>query len=153
MAERREENSSENSHHGTSEQRGGHPLRCFTCRFCRREFRNAQALGGHMNVHREERKRARDGARDLLQLRHHGSEPNEPPSDTPPLQRPRSQDEITKSTHNLQGDRLRSGTTSPPPSQQCILVANNSLSNLLRHDSANPTVDLELRLGHSTPDM
>lgn len=31
------------------------PPRCYTCTFCRREFRSAQALGGHMNVHRRDR--------------------------------------------------------------------------------------------------
>ncbi|CAN1256705.1 Zinc finger protein 10 [Linum perenne] len=31
------------------------PPRSYTCTFCRREFRSAQALGGHMNVHRRDR--------------------------------------------------------------------------------------------------
>ncbi|KVI09879.1 probable transcriptional regulator RABBIT EARS [Cynara cardunculus var. scolymus] len=31
------------------------PPRSYSCSFCRREFRSAQALGGHMNVHRRER--------------------------------------------------------------------------------------------------
>ncbi|KAE8667972.1 Transcriptional regulator TAC1 [Hibiscus syriacus] len=31
--------------------------RSYTCSFCKREFRSAQALGGHMNVHRRERAR------------------------------------------------------------------------------------------------
>ncbi|KAI4338410.1 hypothetical protein MLD38_023474 [Melastoma candidum] len=31
------------------------PPRSYTCTFCRREFRSAQALGGHMNVHRKDR--------------------------------------------------------------------------------------------------
>ncbi|KAK1421296.1 hypothetical protein QVD17_23508 [Tagetes erecta] len=31
------------------------PPRSYTCSFCRREFRSAQALGGHMNVHRREK--------------------------------------------------------------------------------------------------
>ncbi|OWM64130.1 hypothetical protein CDL15_Pgr018701 [Punica granatum] len=31
------------------------PPRCYTCTFCKREFRSAQALGGHMNVHRRDR--------------------------------------------------------------------------------------------------
>ncbi|KAK6787098.1 hypothetical protein RDI58_015623 [Solanum bulbocastanum] len=33
------------------------PPRFYTCTFCRREFRSAQALGGHMNVHRSDRVR------------------------------------------------------------------------------------------------
>ncbi|XP_019191266.1 PREDICTED: transcriptional regulator SUPERMAN-like [Ipomoea nil] len=35
------------------------PPRSYTCSFCRRDFRSAQALGGHMNVHRRDRARLR----------------------------------------------------------------------------------------------
>ncbi|XP_022760040.1 transcriptional regulator SUPERMAN-like [Durio zibethinus] len=35
-----------------------HP-KYYTCSFCKREFRSAQALGGHMNVHRKDRARLR----------------------------------------------------------------------------------------------
>ncbi|GAB4831837.1 hypothetical protein Ancab_005851 [Ancistrocladus abbreviatus] len=31
------------------------PPRSYSCSFCKREFRSAQALGGHMNVHRRDR--------------------------------------------------------------------------------------------------
>ncbi|KAK8542234.1 hypothetical protein V6N13_137191 [Hibiscus sabdariffa] len=31
------------------------PPTSYTCSFCSREFRSAQALGGHMNVHRRDR--------------------------------------------------------------------------------------------------
>ncbi|XP_078447020.1 zinc finger protein GIS3-like [Wolffia australiana] len=31
------------------------PPRSYSCSFCRREFRSAQALGGHVNVHRRDR--------------------------------------------------------------------------------------------------
>ncbi|XP_027342950.1 transcriptional regulator SUPERMAN-like [Abrus precatorius] len=35
------------------------PPRSYTCSFCRKEFKSAQALGGHMNVHRRDRARLR----------------------------------------------------------------------------------------------
>ncbi|GMI69759.1 RABBIT EARS [Hibiscus trionum] len=35
------------------------PPRSYSCSFCGREFTSAQALGGHMNVHRRDRARAR----------------------------------------------------------------------------------------------
>uniref|UniRef100_A0ACD5U9C0 Uncharacterized protein n=1 Tax=Avena sativa TaxID=4498 RepID=A0ACD5U9C0_AVESA len=38
------------------------PPRSYTCTFCHREFRSAQALGGHMNVHRRDRARLRQCA-------------------------------------------------------------------------------------------
>ncbi|KAF8702261.1 hypothetical protein HU200_033027 [Digitaria exilis] len=40
---------------------GAWPPRSYTCAFCRREFRSAQALGGHMNVHRRDRAKMRHG--------------------------------------------------------------------------------------------
>lgn len=48
------------------------PPRSYTCTFCRREFRSAQALGGHMNVHR----------RDRARLHHEAPPPLVPPSPT-----------------------------------------------------------------------
>nr|GMD40161.1 zinc finger protein 10-like [Ipomoea batatas] len=38
------------------------PPRSYTCSFCRREFRSAQALGGHMNVHRRDRARLKQSS-------------------------------------------------------------------------------------------
>lgn len=35
------------------------PPKNYNCSFCQREFRSAQALGGHMNVHRRDRARLR----------------------------------------------------------------------------------------------
>ncbi|XP_010524045.1 PREDICTED: transcriptional regulator SUPERMAN [Tarenaya hassleriana] len=35
------------------------PPRNYACSFCRREFKSAQALGGHMNVHRRDRAKLR----------------------------------------------------------------------------------------------
>ncbi|XP_061353998.1 transcriptional regulator SUPERMAN-like [Gastrolobium bilobum] len=35
------------------------PVRNYACSFCKREFKSAQALGGHMNVHRRDRARLR----------------------------------------------------------------------------------------------
>ncbi|CAI0472859.1 unnamed protein product [Linum tenue] len=50
------------------------PPRSYTCTFCRREFRSAQALGGHMNVHR----------RDRAKLHHHHHQTLPPPPPPPP---------------------------------------------------------------------
>ncbi|KAK4407197.1 Transcriptional regulator SUPERMAN [Sesamum angolense] len=35
------------------------PQRNYRCSFCKKEFKSAQALGGHMNVHRRDRARMR----------------------------------------------------------------------------------------------
>ncbi|KAI3881863.1 hypothetical protein MKW92_003505, partial [Papaver armeniacum] len=41
----------------TTGSKSSWPPRPYTCSFCKREFRSAQALGGHMNVHRRDRAR------------------------------------------------------------------------------------------------
>ncbi|XP_059669798.1 zinc finger protein 10-like [Cornus florida] len=49
------------------------PPRSYTCSFCRREFRSAQALGGHMNVHRRDRARLKQSPNphsEILHLHH-----------------------------------------------------------------------------------
>ncbi|KAG6532571.1 hypothetical protein ZIOFF_006420 [Zingiber officinale] len=44
------------------------PPRSYFCSFCKREFKSAQALGGHMNVHRRDRARLRQPQRLPLPL-------------------------------------------------------------------------------------
>jgi hypothetical protein len=47
------------------------PPRSYSCTFCRREFRSAQALGGHMNVHRRDRARLHQNQPPLNSSSHH----------------------------------------------------------------------------------
>ncbi|XP_069145155.1 probable transcriptional regulator RABBIT EARS [Solanum lycopersicum] len=35
-------------------------VKCYRCSFCKRGFSNAQALGGHMNIHRKDRAKLRE---------------------------------------------------------------------------------------------
>ncbi|KAM7462945.1 hypothetical protein LguiA_031066 [Lonicera macranthoides] len=57
------------------------PPRSYTCSFCKREFKSAQALGGHMNVHRKDR--ARQLTKSPLRDNHchHNININAPPSE------------------------------------------------------------------------
>ncbi|KAG2730356.1 hypothetical protein I3843_01G282500 [Carya illinoinensis] len=54
------------------------PPRSYSCSFCSREFRSAQALGGHMNVHRRDRERLEQSPWSLNdEARHHqNQDPN-----------------------------------------------------------------------------
>ncbi|KAJ8747142.1 hypothetical protein K2173_001699 [Erythroxylum novogranatense] len=47
------------------------PPRSYSCSFCRREFRSAQALGGHMNVHRRDRARLKQSPNPDNEILHH----------------------------------------------------------------------------------
>ncbi|KAK6943618.1 hypothetical protein RJ641_024720 [Dillenia turbinata] len=49
----------------------GWPPRSYSCSFCRREFRSAQALGGHMNVHRRDRARLKQFPVENIHNPHH----------------------------------------------------------------------------------
>ncbi|KAG6697441.1 hypothetical protein I3843_09G193500 [Carya illinoinensis] len=52
------------------------PPRSYSCSFCRREFRSAQALGGHMNVHRRDRARLKQSPssyNETLNQNHHNN--------------------------------------------------------------------------------
>ncbi|KAJ4824384.1 hypothetical protein Tsubulata_026327 [Turnera subulata] len=54
------------------------PPRSYSCSFCKREFRSAQALGGHMNVHRRDRARLKQSLsphNGVFQHENHGQGP------------------------------------------------------------------------------
>ncbi|CAL0317666.1 unnamed protein product [Lupinus luteus] len=59
------------------------PPRSYSCTFCKREFRSAQALGGHMNVHRRDRARLKQNlsphngqTQTLVEVGHHKNDRN-----------------------------------------------------------------------------
>ncbi|XP_061368973.1 zinc finger protein 10-like [Gastrolobium bilobum] len=47
------------------------PPRSYTCHFCKREFKSAQALGGHMNVHRRDRAKLKQNLSQGNETLHH----------------------------------------------------------------------------------
>ncbi|KAL4324335.1 hypothetical protein GQ457_11G021040 [Hibiscus cannabinus] len=153
------------------------PPRSYTCTFCRREFRSAQALGGHMNVHR----------RDRARLHQSQPSPPPPPATTVPLI---NQTSSSSSTNGalcfLYHLPTPNGVFTSPPINACSMSPypfnnlmpppgfNNSPSSSLRYsitgaepaadnnsisDATNTSnsckeasteeLDLELRLGHT----
>ncbi|GLU07738.1 hypothetical protein SLE2022_246860 [Rubroshorea leprosula] len=56
------------------------PPKYYTCSFCKREFKSAQALGGHMNVHRRERARLRLQLPSSWVCEYHNPKPNSNPN-------------------------------------------------------------------------
>ncbi|XXG66333.1 hypothetical protein AAC387_Pa05g3837 [Persea americana] len=47
----------------SDDQRSSH-VRSYECTFCKRGFSNAQALGGHMNIHRKDRAKLKQPSKD-----------------------------------------------------------------------------------------
>lgn len=65
------------------------PPRSYSCSFCKREFRSAQALGGHMNVHRRDRARLKQSPTPHNEILHHN--PNQHPCSSSGFQYPSNQ--------------------------------------------------------------
>ncbi|XP_044978876.1 probable transcriptional regulator RABBIT EARS [Hordeum vulgare subsp. vulgare] len=87
------------------------PPRSYSCTFCRREFRSAQALGGHMNVHRRDRARLRHGDEDKAQ-QEQADEPH--------------QDDYTTSTMYKQLKLFRNPSTTTPSYLSTISKERNN---------------------------
>ncbi|XP_062217216.1 transcriptional regulator SUPERMAN-like [Phragmites australis] len=110
------------------------PPRSYPCSFCKREFRSAQALGGHMNVHRRDRARLR-----------HGS---------PPLPAPPAAARAASSRAPAMTPPIPNLNDPPPPQYHRHRCSSNSSSNK-KHDrddksssmAAPTTVSLELGIG------
>ncbi|PON33015.1 Zinc finger transcription factor [Parasponia andersonii] len=96
------------------------PPRSYSCSFCRREFRSAQALGGHMNVHRRDRARLKQSPdlhhHEIVHQNHH--QPHNNTSIPLHYQNPL----ITTTTTTSTSTSLGPGHYGP--SQVCALVYN-----------------------------
>lgn len=136
------------------------PPRSYTCNFCKREFRSAQALGGHMNVHRRDRALLYsppvDGQFTNLNLNlHHNPNPN------PNLP---SRDDVV--AFGLSFDRKASDLKLTPAAELATMIPNvferahwNNKSEKFvgldiemistNTESKKKDIDLELRLGYS----
>ncbi|KAI5649418.1 hypothetical protein M9H77_35423 [Catharanthus roseus] len=105
------------------------PPRSYTCSFCKREFRSAQALGGHMNVHR----------RDRARLRQQLSPPSPTPSPPRPTQHFSPLPNLNLLHPNPNINNSPPTTFSSPPQKQ---IPTNFISTLppLFSTTTSPTV-------------
>ncbi|XP_028775672.1 probable transcriptional regulator RABBIT EARS [Neltuma alba] len=55
----------------SDEQGGSQVTRSYECTFCKRGFSNAQALGGHMNIHRKDKAKLKQSSNQAHRHRHH----------------------------------------------------------------------------------
>ncbi|XP_076886187.1 transcriptional regulator SUPERMAN-like [Bidens hawaiensis] len=140
------------------------PPRSYTCAFCKREFRSAQALGGHMNVHRRDRARLKQMSSysALFKLSLHQNPNSYNPCFSPHFSSNLSSSLTFSSYSSLQEENVSMMKSHIPsfgfhgiPSENEGKVATNSEivrwnSEIgLLGESKSDDLDLELRLGCS----
>lgn len=125
---------------------GQWPPRSYSCSFCQREFRTAQALGGHMNVHRRERAHQNQLAQ-LRNVRVHTSKAasQQATTTTVELLSPNSKHESIPLSMLSNSTATTSATiaslSSSPPSQESINSASLTTKSLLNPDILSPRRD------------
>ncbi|XVE96922.1 hypothetical protein REPUB_Repub02eG0265700 [Reevesia pubescens] len=104
------------------------PPRSYSCSFCGREFRSAQALGGHMNVHRRDRARLKQSPtshQDEI-LHDHQNSQNQIPNPFLPMGFQYQTDEVCNfvynpnpnSDHGTLPSPSSTSRVSPPPTKE-----------------------------------
>ncbi|GAV76550.1 hypothetical protein CFOL_v3_20023, partial [Cephalotus follicularis] len=114
--------------------------RSYTCSFCKRGFSNAQALGGHMNIHRKDRARLNQANdENLLSL------------DTSCTTCFSREDDATPNIEELQQLPLFAETPSPSDDKKAASLSDESMveknKQFSQGSSSQIQLDLELRLG------
>ncbi|CAI0470645.1 unnamed protein product [Linum tenue] len=115
----------------TVDDHDGGATKSYTCAFCKRGFSNAQALGGHMNIHRKDRAKLKEAAEDLY----------------------RNQ---TLLSLDISSRDTSSSSTSPPPSEDALGIINTTQPpppppQPVMETEREQVLDLELRLGPEPP--
>ncbi|KAH6770012.1 hypothetical protein C2S52_014815 [Perilla frutescens var. hirtella] len=153
----------QNEEKSNDESAGAGVGRSYECTFCKRGFTNAQALGGHMNIHRKDKAKAKAKQKNQEEASNKSSNPNSRYLRSPPLLSADHQQQTSYhraaggqinyqvylpssnpnfQTENYMADRfdanlsLRIGASLPPADE-------DGEGNVKEND-----VDLELRLGH-----
>ncbi|PHT34729.1 Transcriptional regulator SUPERMAN [Capsicum baccatum] len=94
-------------------------VKCYRCSFCKRGFSNAQALGGHMNIHRKDRAKLREISIETSDIK-------KSISPSPDIPAPSSTDELLQ-------QEVSSDETSSPSKRPCI-----TLEEQHQHHHPNP---------------
>ncbi|KAK8359696.1 hypothetical protein V6Z12_A04G113100 [Gossypium hirsutum] len=117
------------------------PPRSYSCSFCGREFTSAQALGGHMNVHRRDRARLKQSPTSHDEILHHDPQnsPNHIQKPFLPVSFQYQPDEVCNFVYNP-NPNSNHGTPPSPPS--------NSKDNC-PEPTLVPALSSETAQGHS----
>ncbi|KAE8725087.1 putative 3'-N-debenzoyl-2'-deoxytaxol N-benzoyltransferase [Hibiscus syriacus] len=95
------------------------PPRSYSCSFCGREFRSAQALGGHMNVHRRDRARLQQSPPGDPHDDDHQNHQNKIQNPFVPLGFQCQPDEVCNFVYNP-SPNSNHGTHLPPTKENCL---------------------------------
>ncbi|KAI3801493.1 hypothetical protein L1987_29598 [Smallanthus sonchifolius] len=127
--------------------------RSYECNFCKRGFTNAQALGGHMNIHRKDKTKSKHSSTTT-------TPPNplaEPPSSTRSQPSPTTATTAASNPFSIshQGNLF---SATPQDEKKPLPLFDHHDTAVPRYirQAGNPPlpdgdVDLELRLGHVEP--
>nr|ACY56756.1 ZFP1 [Chrysanthemum x morifolium] len=130
----------------------GQESRSYTCTFCKRGFSNAQALGGHMNIHRKDRARLQESIQETLVMMDPARDQScsDEKGDAAPMT-PWTTESSSLGSHILKDDSVN---IEKPSLKLSLCIESSSTSdscirsNKISSSSSSSTeVDLELRLG------
>ncbi|KAL1367496.1 hypothetical protein HN51_021565 [Arachis hypogaea] len=138
-------NNSFEEHYSWETSSSTRPTRSYACSFCKREFKSAQALGGHMNVHRRDRARLRSSW-----ISNHTPKPNLNPNPNPNP----TTTLVSSSSSPLSNDPINNCShISPIYSPNCCLNLSSSSSPSPNLASITRSEDKKPRLIISTPQV
>ena len=141
------------NHPSDGEEQGASHVtsRSFECNFCRRGFSNAQALGGHMNIHRKDKAKLKQqqSSNQIQQdpAKSGGEESNKPNWNW----NVSPQEHVIHKRHQLPlfAETPTSSETQKPQGQTQTTTEQTLLST---HQDSSSELDLELRLGPEPQD-
>ncbi|KAH6798414.1 hypothetical protein C2S51_034898 [Perilla frutescens var. frutescens] len=129
--------------------------RSFRCSFCRRGFSNAQALGGHMNIHRKDRAKLKEFSdENLLSLDINRAVDISPadPATSEEMKKAASSDEKNDDLEDLVATSDHNSVRSLQLFAEITSVSDGDddekHSEKSKMELTGGGVDLELRLGH-----
>ncbi|XP_044506719.1 transcriptional regulator TAC1-like [Mangifera indica] len=161
---------SENPEKVTSDEQaaadGASPVRSYDCTFCKRGFSNAQALGGHMNIHRKDKAKLKQTSSsknhlDVSKI----NQPTQPPSkdvvatttqERCSSKRPGILGEENDATSNTDKTHVREVRQLPLFAEKPLSTGqvheNTAIVLSSSSSSGSSELDLELRLGPEPED-
>ncbi|GFS39196.1 C2H2 and C2HC zinc fingers superfamily protein [Actinidia rufa] len=131
--------------------RGQGQARSYECNFCKRGFSNAQALGGHMNIHRKDKTKLKQTTTSTQQ---HQNPNFYSPKKGEKVIASKLPNWIFSDTHmggQMQMQKLplfEETTSNKEANQDCVDNIGKEKELSSSHEHEEPELDLELRLGH-----